>query len=61
MVPGGSWGFSMEKNSDIRDKLLELRKIEAQAVVNFNEAKNFLIKIRKQINELERLLTPHEN
>ena len=61
MVPGGSLGFYMKKTSDIRDQLLDLRKLEDQAVVDFTKAKNFLIKIRKQRRELEKLLTPSEN
>jgi hypothetical protein len=61
VVPGGSLGFYMKKTSDIRDQLLDLRKLEDQAVVDFTKAKNFLIKIRKQRRELEKLLTPSEN
>jgi hypothetical protein len=51
----------MGKYTDIREKLLELRKLEAPALVNFNEAKNYLLKIRRQIRDLEKLLTPHQN
>jgi hypothetical protein len=29
--------------------------------MNFTEAKNFLLKIRRQIRDLEKLLSPHHN
>jgi hypothetical protein len=51
----------MKKTTDIRDKLLELHKLEAIAVFNFTEAKNALLKIRRQIHSLEKLLTPSQN
>jgi hypothetical protein len=51
----------MKQVTNIREKLLELRKLEAIAVVNFNEAKNSLLKIRRQLRDLEKLITPHQN
>lgn len=63
VVPVGSQGFfiAMRDIGSIRDKLLELRQLEDQALINFNEAKNFLLRIRRERRKLEKLLTPPEN
>jgi hypothetical protein len=45
----------------IRDKLIELRQLEDQALINFTEAKNYLLRIRRERRKLEKLLTPPVN
>lgn len=54
-------GAFMILPKDIRQELIELRQLEEAARVQFDAAKNELLRIKRQIKELEKLLTPPEN
>lgn len=47
--------------TDIRDRLIELRQLEEAAKVEFDRAKNALLKIKREIRRLENLLKPRTN
>lgn len=51
-------GAFMILPKDIRQELIELRQLEEAARVQFDSAKNQLLKIKKRIKELEKLITP---
>jgi type I restriction enzyme R subunit len=51
-------GAFMIHASDIRQQIIELRQLEEAARVQFDAAKNNLLKIKRRIRELEKLLTP---
>lgn len=44
---------------NIKDKLIELRKLEQIALAEFTESKNRLLAIKKEIQKLENLLKPN--
>ncbi len=46
---------------NLQQKLIELRELEQAALVRFIDAKNKLIKIRKEIAEIKRLMNPPVN
>jgi len=54
-------GAFMIHTTDIRQELIELRQLEEAARVQFDQAKNQLLKIKKRIRKLEKLLTPQDN
>lgn len=54
-------GAFMIQPTDIRQQLIELRQLEEAVRVQFDSAKNELLRIKRQIKELEKLLTPPEN
>lgn len=59
---GDSLGpFFMDKKQSITEQILQLRQVEEKALLNFTEAKNRLISIRRKIRQLLNLLTPPEN
>lgn len=47
--------------TDIRDRLIELHQLEEAAKVEFDRAKNQLIKIKREIRHLQNLLKPRTN
>lgn len=47
--------------NDIRDRLIELRQLEEAAKIEFDRAKNNLLKIKRDIRRLEKLLNPRTN
>ena len=54
-------GAFMILSNEIRQQLIELRQLEEAARVQFDLAKNQLLKIKKRIQEMEKLLNPLEN
>jgi len=54
-------GAFMIRATDIRQQLIELRQLEEAARVQFDQAKNQLLRIKRKIKELEKLLSPPEN
>lgn len=44
-----------------QEKLIELRQLEEAAKVRFDAAKNELLAIKKQIIQLQKLITPSHN
>ena len=49
------------KGKNLQQQLIELRELEQAAEVRFNQAKNELIHIKKQIREIKKLITPTSN
>ena len=47
--------------TDLRDRLIELRQLEEAAKVEFDRAKNVLLKIKREIRRIENLLRPRIN
>ena len=54
-------GASMIRTTDIMQQIIELRQLEEAARVQFDAAKNQLLRIKRRIKKLEKLLTPPEN
>lgn len=49
------------EDTDLQQKLIELRQLEEAARVRFNKAKDYLINIKREIADIERLLKPPVN
>jgi len=47
--------------TDIRDRLIELRQLEEAAKIEFDRAKNQLLKIKREIRRLQNILKPRTN
>ena len=54
-------GAFMIRATDIRQEIIELRQLEEAARVQFDAAKNELLRIKRRIKQLEKLITPPEN
>jgi len=50
----------MEGPYSIQSQIIELRQLEQAAQVQFDEAKNALLDIKRRIRDLEKLLTPNQ-
>lgn len=53
--------MTYSKDQNLQKELIELRELEQAAQVRFNQAKNELIRIRKQILEIKKLSNPPIN
>ena len=47
--------------TDLRNRLIELRQLEEAAKLEFDRAKNVLLKIKREIRRLENILEPGIN
>jgi len=54
-------GAFMIHATEIMQEIIELRQLEEAARVQFDAAKNELLRIKRRIKQLEKLLTPPEN
>jgi hypothetical protein len=48
----------MKEPLSIKNRIIELRQLEQAALVQFNESKNQLLKIKRERIRLEKLLKP---
>lgn len=53
--------FMINNVQSPKDQLIELRQLEEAAKVRFDAAKNELLSIKKQIIQLQKLITPSTN